>query len=332
MLFLKPKRNKRLIKRRLFTVTSFLLLGMMALVSVSSLNERKNDTSVLASAPQSEGGVIGYGIVTASVLNVRDGASTQSRILGKLNKGTRVKIGFKKGNFYNIFYGNNGGWVSADYVNFNEPISQSNGQIASKKKSFNGSAFNGSSQIITVTNSYKGSKYATVNAYEKVNGQWNLVYSNMSSLIGQNGMEYDSYRRQSTRTTPSGIYNIKFAFGWGGNPGTKIPFRVPDSNSYWDLNSGSSTYNRWIQWNPGGDYEHLQTEWFYKYAMVLDYNWSQKPGKGGAIFIHISPRLYTGGCVGLSELDLVKVMKWLDPAKNPKVLICPNSDLAKYYY
>lgn len=327
MLFFKVKKAKKQ-KKNTMRINGKLITAMIAVMAFVTIISVISDNPVMANTltVQSEQGCIGYGVVTASSLNVRRSASTTAPILGKLSKGTRVKIGFEKNNWFNIFYGTNGGWVSADYINFNEPIS------SKQKKGFKNAAFNNSSQVITVTNNTKGSKYATVNAYEKVNGQWNLVYSDMNSIIGKNGMEYDSNRRQSTNTTPAGIYNIPLAFGWAGNPGTKIPFRTPDNNSYWNLNSGSSTYNRWIQWNPGGDYEHLKTERLYKYALVLDYNWSQKPGKGGAIFIHLNPNFYTGGCVGLGESNLVKIMKWLNPSKNPKVLICPQGDLNKYYY
>ena len=57
-----------------------------------------------------------YGIVTASVLNVRTKATVNSSILGTLNKNEKVKIDNKVGNWYSIFYGNHGGFVSADYI------------------------------------------------------------------------------------------------------------------------------------------------------------------------------------------------------------------------
>jgi L,D-peptidoglycan transpeptidase YkuD (ErfK/YbiS/YcfS/YnhG family) len=59
-----------------------------------------------------------------------------------------------------------------------------------------------------------------------------------------------------------------FAFGWAANPGTKLPYRLADNNSYWDENSGSPTYNRWVESNPGGDNEQLKNQPLYKYAMV----------------------------------------------------------------
>jgi N-acetylmuramoyl-L-alanine amidase len=57
-----------------------------------------------------------YGIVTASVLNVRNKASVDSVIIGKLNKGDKVKLGRKTGNWYDIYFGNSGGYISADYI------------------------------------------------------------------------------------------------------------------------------------------------------------------------------------------------------------------------
>ncbi|WP_246599697.1 N-acetylmuramoyl-L-alanine amidase [Clostridium lacusfryxellense] len=56
------------------------------------------------------------GTVTASILNVRKTAVSNSAIIGKLNKGTKVKIAKKVGNMYNIYFGDNGGYVSIDYI------------------------------------------------------------------------------------------------------------------------------------------------------------------------------------------------------------------------
>ncbi|MBZ9609959.1 N-acetylmuramoyl-L-alanine amidase [Clostridium estertheticum] len=57
-----------------------------------------------------------YGIVTASVLNVRTRANANSSKLGTLNKNEKVKIDNRVGNWYSIFYGNHGGFVSAAYI------------------------------------------------------------------------------------------------------------------------------------------------------------------------------------------------------------------------
>lgn len=73
-------------------------------------------TEYKAPVQESQPAVLGYGTVTASVLNVRDGASTTAPIIGQLKQGQRVKVGFKQGGWYNIFFGSHGGWVSAQYL------------------------------------------------------------------------------------------------------------------------------------------------------------------------------------------------------------------------
>ena len=60
-----------------------------------------------------------YGIVTAkSGLKVRDGAGTGYRQIGVLSCGEKVRIGFSSedGKWHNIYFGDHGGWVSADYI------------------------------------------------------------------------------------------------------------------------------------------------------------------------------------------------------------------------
>lgn len=57
-----------------------------------------------------------YGVVTATALNVRDGASVNAPVLGIKYKGDKVHIGFEQDGWYNIYFGDHGGWVSASYV------------------------------------------------------------------------------------------------------------------------------------------------------------------------------------------------------------------------
>ncbi|NME66330.1 SH3 domain-containing protein, partial [Clostridium cadaveris] len=57
------------------------------------------------------------GTVTASALNVRDGAGTEYKIIGQLVKGKKVRIGFALGDWYNVYFGDHGGWVHKNYLN-----------------------------------------------------------------------------------------------------------------------------------------------------------------------------------------------------------------------
>ena len=57
-----------------------------------------------------------YGVVTASELNVRTGPSADSSICDTLSKDASVKIGAKQGDWYSIYWGDNGAWVYASFI------------------------------------------------------------------------------------------------------------------------------------------------------------------------------------------------------------------------
>lgn len=196
---------------------------------------------------------------------------------------------------------------------------------------FNGAAFKNCSQVVVVTTSRMYTRSADTSIYERNGSKWNKIMSGIDTVIGENGLMYADKRRQFTNTTPAGLFNLLFAFGNQPNPGTKMQYRKISDNSYWDENSGSPTYNRWVDKDPGGENESLIAEPLYKYSVVIDYNWNQMPNKGAGIFLHVKPPFYTEGCVGIDEDSLVKIIRWLDPSKNPKILIIPNSDFDEYY-
>ena len=58
-----------------------------------------------------------YGVVTADVLNVRSGRGTNYAVIGQLTKGTKIRIDQLMGDWYSIYYGSHGGFVSAQYLN-----------------------------------------------------------------------------------------------------------------------------------------------------------------------------------------------------------------------
>lgn len=74
---------------------------------------------VVAAAPAAATQNIASGTwatVTASVLNVRSGASTSHSIIGTLKNGEKIKVGNHVSGWYNIYFGNHGGWVSDAYI------------------------------------------------------------------------------------------------------------------------------------------------------------------------------------------------------------------------
>jgi L,D-peptidoglycan transpeptidase YkuD (ErfK/YbiS/YcfS/YnhG family) len=67
----------------------------------------------------------------------------------------------------------------------------------------------------------------------------------------------------------------------------------------------------------------------YDYGFVINYNESRTPGKGSAIFFHVGTN-YTAGCTATSKEQVVSILKWLNPEKNPVIIQSPVSELDKY--
>jgi len=59
----------------------------------------------------------------------------------------------------------------------------------------------------------------------------------------------------------------------------------------------------------------------YDYGAVIAYNTSRTPGLGSAIFLHVSSGGSTAGCVSLPPSELLSVLRWLDPARAPRIVM-----------
>ena len=63
----------------------------------------------------------------------------------------------------------------------------------------------------------------------------------------------------------------------------------------------------------------------YKWGVVVDHNAAAIPGAGSCIFLHIwkSSSAPTAGCTAMPESDLVRLLRWLDPARHPILIQLP---------
>ncbi|MGV8084304.1 MAG: Ig-like domain-containing protein [Coriobacteriia bacterium] len=203
-------------------------------------------------------------------------------------------------------------------------------------KSFHGSAFANSSQVIVVTANSMSTSKATLTTYQKSNGVWSKVMS-ATACVGKKGMVRDGARIEGGLQTPLGTYSLPYAFGVGGNPngnGTSLPYKPVGSNTYYDGNYGSPSFNDLVEGKPaaGDNYEYMYQPTAYKYGIDVGFNLEQKPGKGNAIFIHCNTGSgYTAGCISISQSGMVSLLQWLDRTQHPVVLICLTGELGQYY-
>lgn len=180
-------------------------------------------------------------------------------------------------------------------------------------------------QMIVVSVPEASSTTGTLTAFEKdANGQWKPVIGPTKAIVGEKGV---GEPQDNVPRTPQGTFPLDQAFGRQDNPGTKMPYKKVDAQDWWDSNMQSPTYNRMVRQpnSPGGDSENLyNTGPMYDYAVNMAHNPSNTPGKASAMFLHVTDGNPTLGCVAIEREKMVEILKWLDPAKNPKISIGVN--------
>jgi L,D-peptidoglycan transpeptidase YkuD (ErfK/YbiS/YcfS/YnhG family) len=177
-------------------------------------------------------------------------------------------------------------------------------------------------QLVTVTAASYAATHASFAAYQRENGKWVKVLGPWTASIGKSGMAPPGKKREGDGRTPSGTYGFGFFFGAEPDPGVSFPYRRAHSYDRWDDDSSSPLYNEWVDdrtHNPGAAPEAMDDPPYYDYGAVIAYNTARTPGKGSAIFLHVDTGAPTVGCVTLPTTELLKVLKWLRPAADPRI-------------
>jgi L,D-peptidoglycan transpeptidase YkuD (ErfK/YbiS/YcfS/YnhG family) len=183
----------------------------------------------------------------------------------------------------------------------------------------------GAGQAVVVTAEAYGVSTATLTAYERQAGRWRRAMGPWTARIGSRGFAPPDEKVEGDGRTPSGVYQFSFLFGVAPDPGVRFEYRqVPDDTIVWDEDPSSPTYNLWIDlddYGGGRDAEGMYQPVAYRYGAVIAYNTARTPGRGSGIFLHASTGRATAGCVSLPVDQLVALLRWLDPARSPRIVM-----------
>ena len=189
----------------------------------------------------------------------------------------------------------------------------------------------GGSQLITAVAGRTGSASGTVTWWSKRNGQW-LKAGSAAARFGAKGLVEGEAREQGTNTTPTGLFDLPYAFGIKGAPGgTTYRYRAVKRNSWWCQDTGSRHYNRWVEPRPA-DCRAAESERLisyptqYAYAFVLGFNYAEPVrGRGAGIFLHVDGRGATAGCVSVPAQAMRRILRWAEPGQRPHLAIGTRS-------
>lgn len=179
-------------------------------------------------------------------------------------------------------------------------------------------------QVISVTARHYRSVHATVRAFAKTSSGWRRVAGPWSAWIGRNGFAPPGAKREGDGRVPSGSYHFSYFFGVAPDPGVRYRWRHAGRNDYWDDDPQSPRYNTWVdarRHSPGANPEPLHVSPSYDDVAAIAYNTPRTPGRGSAIFLHVTHHSPTSGCVALPRAHVVELLRWLRPADHPRIIM-----------
>ena len=197
-------------------------------------------------------------------------------------------------------------------------------------------------QVILVTTENDTATAGTLICYDRTGDGWTQSLETINVTIGRSGLawgqglhmnpEGEYQKREGDGKSPAGIFLIGNAFGYDENPleGSKLAYKQCTERDYFVDDPNSEDYNQWVSlpdsvennpkefWN---SFERMKLRNHqYSLGAVVNHNMSPvQPGKGSAIFIHIweAPGIATSGCTAMETADLEKLLKWIDPSREP---------------
>ena len=171
---------------------------------------------------------------------------------------------------------------------------------------------------IGIKTAIDGDFHAEFSIYQAKDGKYEKIF-NCPAVIGKNGPGKQS---EGDTKTPLGTWTIGEAYGINDDPGSRVPYTKVDDSMYWcATGSNSKKYNTLIKSNDDHDADYSEDEHIieysgvYNYLLDLGYNRACAPYAGNAIFLHCwrGPDSPTGGCVGVSEENMIKILQTITP-------------------
>jgi hypothetical protein len=200
-------------------------------------------------------------------------------------------------------------------------------------------------QVVFVTTPSWVSPSGFLQRWTRTDGEapWERVGSPRPVLVGERGLGWGvglhdvlkgggPRKMEGDRRAPAGIFPLTGAFGRGPRPMGKLPWQpiTPALEAIDD--PASRFYNRIVNragierpdWRSS---ERMTTIPDYALGIVVGHNPRNLPGAGSCIFLHLwlGERPGTAGCTILRQDDLVTLLRWLDPARQPVLIQLPDA-------
>ena len=212
------------------------------------------------------------------------------------------------------------------------------GQVKTTESAPTKIPFEKSLQAVVVTTPNWNSVQGKAQLFERKNtdSKWKAVGREFPIVVGKNGLGADStsaiarehadfIKKEGDGRAPGGLFPLTSTFGTA-DVESKLPFTKLEEFTECVDDTNSNFYNKIVNRMTVGNFDWKSSEKMftvrpqYDLGVFVAYNsYPAVPGNGSCIFLHIWKDANTGtaGCTAMARENLERIVKWLDPARNP---------------
>lgn len=175
-------------------------------------------------------------------------------------------------------------------------------------------------QVVEAVGDGVNSPTATVTLYQRNAAGWQAgpTWPAHDALDG-----WAVHKRQGDLRTPIGVYGLTDAGGLLGNPGSKLPY----------YRSSEFTIS-------GTGFEGEPLAGAFDYVIAINYNRKTNVSPlddtypmgyeaGTGVWLHVDHGGPTHGCISIPRVDIIRLLRELDPAKDPVIVMGDAASLAQ---
>jgi len=200
-----------------------------------------------------------------------------------------------------------------------------------------------SSQLILVLSEDFNATVGTLYTFEKKSDVFKPVMAPIAINLGRNGMGWgegivtiahkrnEPIKHEGDGRAPSGIFSLGEAFGYAKSIESKLPYiqATPDLICVDDVTHPH--YNQLLHVKDTTEIKSYETmlrkDALYELGLIVKHNEKNIAKRGSCIFLHVqrAKNAPTSGCTSMSRAHLSKLLRWLDPQKEPLLIQIPKA-------
>ncbi|MBV1949579.1 L,D-transpeptidase family protein [Streptomyces sp. BV129] len=167
-------------------------------------------------------------------------------------------------------------------------------------------------QLVVVYGDDRDSAEGLAVLYEKQGAQWKQSAS-WPSHNGRRGWTTD--HQLDDERSPVGVFTLTDAGGTLRSPGSKLPYWYDDNAYAASVNQDDEAHAH--------DFDYVIAINYNRLKGTPPYDWSRPEGveKGGGIWLHLDHGDGTSACVTVPETGMKTLLRTLDPADHPVVIM-----------